>query len=130
MQATPAGWRLLLESGWPGLPAEASAQAGCKQLKILCGGEALPRELADELLERGASVWNLYGPTETTIWSTLYQVQPVKKLIAPELIADGQKLAPSKPSAIYQPSTLLPSTNLVPIGRPIANTQIYILDRQ
>jgi amino acid adenylation domain-containing protein len=61
MQATPATWRLLLEAGW----------SGDKRLKILCGGEALPDELAAQLLERGASVWNLFGPTETTIWSTL-----------------------------------------------------------
>jgi amino acid adenylation domain-containing protein len=60
MQATPATWRLLVESGWTG-------QTG---LKILCGGEALDLGLARELLTRGDSVWNMYGPTETTIWST------------------------------------------------------------
>jgi amino acid adenylation domain-containing protein len=59
MQATPATWRLLLEAGWE----------GSRGLKILCGGEALPRELADQLLPRAAAVWNMYGPTETTIWS-------------------------------------------------------------
>jgi amino acid adenylation domain-containing protein len=66
MQATPVTWRLLLESGWKGKT----------DLKILCGGEALPRDLADELLARGASVWNMYGPTETTIWSTVSRVEP------------------------------------------------------
>jgi amino acid adenylation domain-containing protein len=66
MQATPATWRALLEIGW----------TGHARLKILCGGEALPRELADRLLARGASVWNLYGPTETTIWSTVAAVEP------------------------------------------------------
>jgi amino acid adenylation domain-containing protein len=65
MQGTPATWRLLLEAGWPGDP----------RLRILCGGEALPRDLAELLLERSAEVWNLYGPTETTIWSTLLRVQ-------------------------------------------------------
>jgi amino acid adenylation domain-containing protein len=65
LQATPATWRLLLSAGWQGTPG----------LKILCGGEALPRSLANELLRRGASVWNLYGPTETTIWSTLHRVK-------------------------------------------------------
>jgi len=64
MQATPATWRLLLEAGW----------AGNKDLKILCGGEAFPRELADKLLPRCKSLWNMYGPTETTIWSAVYQV--------------------------------------------------------
>ncbi len=65
MQATPATWRGLIETGW----------SGSERLKILCGGEALPRDLADQLLARGASVWNLYGPTETTIWSTVHRVE-------------------------------------------------------
>ncbi|HKI01744.1 MAG TPA: amino acid adenylation domain-containing protein, partial [Thermoanaerobaculia bacterium] len=57
MQATPATWRLLLQAGW----------RGGRGLKVLCGGEALPRDVADRLLERSAGVWNLYGPTETTV---------------------------------------------------------------
>jgi amino acid adenylation domain-containing protein len=64
MQATPASWRLLVESGWQGEG----------RLKIFCGGEALPRPLANELLKRGSAVWNLYGPTETTIWSSRCRV--------------------------------------------------------
>jgi amino acid adenylation domain-containing protein len=88
MQATPATWRLLLESGWDGKA----------NLKILCGGEALPQELAEKLLTKGVALWNLYGPTETTIWSTTYKVEP--------------------------------KTGAMPIGFPIANTQIYLLDSQ
>lgn len=64
MQATPATWRLLLASGWTGQPG----------LKILCGGEALPSDLAMQLIPCGAELWNLYGPTETTIWSTQHAV--------------------------------------------------------
>jgi acyl-coenzyme A synthetase/AMP-(fatty) acid ligase/acyl carrier protein len=64
MQATPATWRLMLEAGWKGTPA----------LKILCGGEALPRELANQLVPCG-EVWNMYGPTETTIWSATSRVE-------------------------------------------------------
>jgi amino acid adenylation domain-containing protein len=64
MQATPATWRLLLESGWEG-------EAG---LRVLCGGEALPRDLAERLLARTGELWNLYGPTETTVWSTVERV--------------------------------------------------------
>ncbi len=64
MQATPATWRLLLESGWRGRPG----------LKMLCGGEALPAELAARLVEKGQSLWNMYGPTETTIWSAVRRV--------------------------------------------------------
>lgn len=88
MQATPATWRILLESGWTGQPS----------LTMLCGGESLPAALANALLERGAALWNLYGPTETTIWSAAQRVQR----------GDGP----------------------VPIGRPIANTQFYLLDSQ
>ncbi|MGM3309125.1 condensation domain-containing protein, partial [Anabaena sp. WFMT] len=69
MQATPATWRMLLTSGW----------SGNSQLKILCGGEALTRELAQQLLSKGASLWNLYGPTETTIWSTANEIKTTQK---------------------------------------------------
>jgi amino acid adenylation domain-containing protein len=86
MQATPSTWRLLLDAGW----------RGREEFKILCGGEILSRRLADQLLDGGTEVWNLYGPTETTIWSTIAKVEP----------GEGP----------------------VPIGRPIANTRIYILD--
>ncbi|GIH93334.1 amino acid adenylation domain-containing protein [Planobispora siamensis] len=60
MQATPATWRLLLESG--GVPGSITTR--------LCGGEALPRDLADALGGTGTRLWNVYGPTETTVWST------------------------------------------------------------
>ena len=64
MQATPATWRMLLEAGWQGGP----------QFRALCGGETLRPELASALLERVGELWNLYGPTETTIWSTVERV--------------------------------------------------------
>lgn len=90
MQATPALWHLLVSSGWKGAP----------ELKILCGGESLNRELANKLCERGKSVWNMYGPTETTIWSTCAQIN------------------------------MLPETALISVGKPIANTSIYLLDQE
>ncbi|MBN8727811.1 MAG: amino acid adenylation domain-containing protein [Xanthomonadales bacterium] len=68
MQATPATWRLMLEAGWEGAPG----------FRALCGGEALPPDLAEAQLERCGEVWNLYGPTETTVWSTCWRV------VAPE----------------------------------------------
>lgn len=64
MQATPATWRMLVDAGWTGRPG----------LKALCGGDVLPVSLARQLLDRGLDVWNLYGPTETTIWSTVLHV--------------------------------------------------------
>nr|VFJ54101.1 MAG: amino acid adenylation domain-containing protein/thioester reductase domain-containing protein [Candidatus Kentron sp. FM] len=90
LQATPATWQLLLRVGWKGK----------RDLTMLCGGEALPSELARQLLEKGRSLWNLYGPTETTIWSTRHRVRP----------EDG-------------------TDHTIPIGYPIANTEIHILDR-
>ncbi|NJP21134.1 MAG: amino acid adenylation domain-containing protein [Hydrococcus sp. CRU_1_1] len=92
MQATPATWRMLLESGWK----------GSEQLKILCGGEALNYKLANQLIETSAEVWNLYGPTETTIWSAIARVTT---------------------------ETLQHQQSIVSIGCPLANTQFYILDR-
>src|SRR5262249_15398688 len=77
-------WRLLLDAGW----------AGSKQLRALSGGEALPPALARELLSLCAEVWNLYGPTETTIWSMIQRV----------------------------------SEGPITLGRPIAETQIFLLD--
>ena len=65
MQATPATWRMLIESGW----------SNSRELKIFCGGEALPRQLANGLLQRG-ELWNMYGPTETTVWSATSRVEP------------------------------------------------------
>jgi amino acid adenylation domain-containing protein/non-ribosomal peptide synthase protein (TIGR01720 family) len=88
MQATPATWRMLVESGWSGEPT----------LKAFCGGEALTPSLASRLVDRVGTLWNLYGPTETTIYSTLHEVK--------------------------RPDTARPA---IPIGRPLANTQIYIL---
>ena len=87
MQATPATWRMLLLAGWE----------GSEDFKVLAGGEALPRDLVNELLERVDGVWNMYGPTETTVWSTCEYVT--------------EKEGP------------------VPIGRPISNTQVYVLDK-
>jgi thioesterase domain-containing protein/acyl carrier protein len=65
MQATPVTWQLLLEAGWHGQPP----------LKMLCGGEAMPRKLAESLLECGGELWNMYGPTETTVWSSILRVE-------------------------------------------------------
>lgn len=91
LQATPATWRLLVGGGWP----------GNGHLRALCGGEALPSDLARELLERNVELWNMYGPTETTIWSAAHRVTA----------AD-----------LARPS--------IPLGHPIANTQLYVLDAQ
>jgi len=66
MQATPTAWRLLLDSGWTGGP----------HVKIISGGEALPRSLAHALLNHCACLWNGYGPTEATIYSTAFRVTP------------------------------------------------------
>ena len=73
MQATPTTWRMLLESGW----------AGDSKLKVLVGGEALPVDLAHNLATRCGSVWNMYGPTETTIWSSVYRVEGTDETLVP-----------------------------------------------
>jgi amino acid adenylation domain-containing protein len=85
LQATPATWRLMLDASWAGTP----------NLRMLCGGEAWSADLATPLLARGESLWNVYGPTETTIWSSVARV--------------------------VDPSD-------VPLGEPIANTTLLVLD--
>ncbi|MEV5976427.1 amino acid adenylation domain-containing protein [Streptomyces sp. NPDC052114] len=65
VQATPATWSMLLAAGWQGNP----------DLTVLCGGEALPAETAEALLAGNRAVWNLYGPTETTIWSAVSRLR-------------------------------------------------------
>lgn len=86
MQATPYTWRMMLESGWDEpLP-----------IKVFCGGEAMTRNLISDLLPKCSSMWNMYGPTETTIYSTITQIQN--------------------------------DTFVITIGKPIDNTQVYILN--
>jgi amino acid adenylation domain-containing protein len=80
MQATPATWRLLLEGGWPGVPS----------LKILCGGEAWSEDLAAKLLPKCGSLWNMYGPTETTIWSAVSQVKAGAEVVIGPPISNTQ----------------------------------------
>lgn len=94
MQATPATWRLLLDAGWK----------GSRDLKILCGGEALDLPLANQLVSMGCQLWNMYGPTETTVWSTLWRVPenpavirigtPIANTGIHILAADGSPLPP------------------------------------
>ncbi|WP_210201552.1 non-ribosomal peptide synthetase [Bosea sp. CS1GBMeth4] len=78
LQATPMTWRLLLEAGFRSRPG----------LRMLCGGEALPLELARRLLEGGGELWNMYGPTETTIWSSVARIRPED-----EVVTIGQPIA-------------------------------------
>ena len=92
VQATPSRLQLLLESG-DGLRCLDRVEV------LLVGGEALPANLFEQVREQfGGRVYNMYGPTETTIWSAL------------------KDLSHSQPAAIT-------------IGSPIANTRVYILDR-
>jgi amino acid adenylation domain-containing protein len=89
MQATPTTLSMLFESGW----------TGSDQLKVLCGGEAMPVEQARRLRAGCRSVWNVYGPTETTVWSTVHEVVDAS----------------------------LDHVN-VPIGRPVGTTVCRVLD--
>jgi non-ribosomal peptide synthetase component F len=95
MQATPSTWQLLLDTGWK----------GDQRLKALCGGEQLPRKLADQLLERVDSLWNMYGPTETTIWSAVNKIEKGAALITIGI-----------PIANTQLYILDTSLQLVPVG--------------
>lgn len=86
IQATPVTYKMMLAAGWETkLP-----------LKILCCGEPMSKDLAQKLIPLCDTLWNMYGPTETTIYSTGKQI--------------------------------LASDEIITIGRPIQNTQVYILD--
>jgi amino acid adenylation domain-containing protein len=87
LQTTPTLLRLLCDGG---------RVEGLAGLKLLVGGEAMPRDLANEVVRHCRELWNMYGPTETTIWSTIHRVEA----------GEGP----------------------VPLGRPIANTRIHVLD--
>ncbi|MBW4685858.1 MAG: amino acid adenylation domain-containing protein [Komarekiella atlantica HA4396-MV6] len=93
MQATPATWQLLITAGW----------SGNQQLKILCGGEALSGHLANQLLARCACLWNMYGPTETTIWSAASQVE-----IDSTIVAISRAIANTQLYILDQYSQLVP----------------------
>ncbi len=88
MQATPYTWRMMVAAGWTKpLP-----------VTVFCGGEPMTKKLADSLLPVCAGLWNMYGPTETTIYSIIKNVTTTAEDIT--------------------------------IGKPVSNTQIYILDEQ
>ncbi|MFD2570936.1 amino acid adenylation domain-containing protein [Spirosoma soli] len=88
LQTTPATLRMLWEAGW----------RGDKQLTVISCAEALPMDLAHKLMASCKSLWNFYGPTETTIYATGTQI--------------------------------LPTDELITIGKPIDNTQVFIVDEQ
>jgi amino acid adenylation domain-containing protein len=102
VQSTPAGWRLLRAAGWPGraLPG----------FKGLCGGEALQSDLAEDLHGLGIELWNMYGPTETTIWSSAQRV------------VDGR---PGIGQAIAATQLLVLDAGLQPVPQGVAG-ELYI----
>lgn len=86
IQATPSFYQMLFHAGWQ----------GDKRLKVLCGGDLLSEALAEKLIRNSLEIWNMYGPTETTIWSSIKKIEHFRD-----------------------------ASN---IGKPINNTQFYILD--
>jgi len=92
LQATPVTFRMLNSAEW----------VGSKRLKILCGGEAMPKELAYDLISKCGELWNMYGPTETTVWSTVEKVE----------VDENDKIG------------------YINLGKPIDNTFIYVLNTE
>lgn len=92
LQATPATYDFMFAGGWK----------GNKELIILIGGEGLRKELAERLLATNKEIWNLYGPTEISIWATM---------------------------ALVNFDTLSKVRNGIHrIGKPVANSQVYVMD--
>ncbi|MDK9557686.1 amino acid adenylation domain-containing protein [Marinobacter sp. M216] len=92
LQATPATWRLLINAGFK--PQTS--------IKGLIGGEKLPPDLAGSLVDQGVELWNMYGPTEATVWTSCYRIPEGEAGTWPKIL----------------------------IGRPLANTQLHVLDEQ
>ncbi|WP_214086504.1 non-ribosomal peptide synthetase [Photorhabdus heterorhabditis] len=92
IQATPSTYNLVVDE----------EHASFKGVKILCGGEIMPTSLVGKLSEKSHDIWNLYGPTETAVWSTVYHLSN----------ENNEKVSS------------------VSIGKPVANTFIYLLDDQ
>jgi len=97
MQATPSTWQMLFDAGWTGSP----------DLKALCGGETLTVDLARRLASVVGELWNMYGPTETTIWSTCGRVT-----------AGEPRVTIGVPIANTRVYVLDPELQLVPVGVP------------
>ena len=94
LQCTPSMARMLLLN-------DENRAALAQVQHVMVGGEAFPPELAKSLTEViSGSVTNMYGPTETTIWSSTHRIEPVEGAMPP-----------------------------IPIGTPLANTQLYVLDQ-
>ena len=92
LQCTPSLLNVLASDG-----AARPQLAGLKRLMI--GGEAFPPHLARDMLSLvDGTVMNMYGPTETTIWSTVH--------------------------------SLVAGDEVAPLGRPLVNQQVYIVDRR
>jgi amino acid adenylation domain-containing protein len=126
MQATPATWRMLVTSGWQGK----------KNLKMISGGEALPRELASNLLRLGGELWNCYGPTETTIYSAVLEIKleagivpvgpPMPNTTFYVMDKLGQPLPPGVPGELY-----IGGKGVSPgyVARPELTAQRFVPDR-
>jgi amino acid adenylation domain-containing protein len=97
LNQTPSALRHLLaeNSKFASFPGNMSLRL------IICGGDALPGELASSILKWGIPLWNFYGPTEATVWATIHEIKSID---------------------VRKPS--------IPIGRPLANIKTYILDSQ
>ncbi len=92
MQATPASWKMLLDSDWNGIPG----------MTAISGGEALDPILAEKLLGKVSCLWNIYGPTETTVWSSAAHITDAK------LIDLGQPMANTQLYVLDEQQRLVP----------------------
>ncbi|KAI1175753.1 hypothetical protein F4777DRAFT_598129 [Nemania sp. FL0916] len=107
MQATPTTWTMLLEAGWQGDEADKMHRLDT----LLCGGEGMPQRLADRLLPCADAVWNMYGPTEATVWASMWRVEA------------GEKVAIGRPIANYKLYVLMEDLSPAPLG---GEAELYI----
>ncbi|SBT65706.1 amino acid adenylation domain-containing protein [Micromonospora sediminicola] len=123
LQATPVTWRLLLEAGWSPPPG----------FTVLCGGERLTPDLAERLLGEGVVLWDLYGPTETTIWSAVTRFErgvepefhPVRETSLHLLDERLSPVAPGGAGDLYIGGAGLAAGYL---GRPALTAERFVAD--
>ena len=125
MQATPSGWRVLLDSGWQGHP----------RFRALAGGETVPQSLAEALLARCGEVWNMYGPTETTVWSACARLESFERGVTVGTPLDNNSVwvvdGSGRPCPVGVPGEIWIGGEQVSLGylnRPELNVERFLPD--
>lgn len=124
MFATPSRWRMVLDAGW-------TKPLG---LTAISGGEFLPRDIAQRLVAQCQALWNVYGPTETTIWSILSHITADAEITIGHSIANtsiyllDEAGRPVEPGAVGEIHIGGAGVGRGYLNRPDLNARLFIPD--